>query len=144
MFCKIVVLKYFAKFRGKHLCWGPFLGKLQVSNTSTCLTILKCFYKYLLYEASTGCYFWNLFIAYCLWCKSFTIAIPIFLLLSFFTSLIAVFRESFWQMFLLFAIKDAWNQNQTHFIGYTEKCFHKNSVWKLLFVMSVAQKAIVC
>ena len=29
MFCKVGVLKIFAKFTGKHLCWGHFLTKLH-------------------------------------------------------------------------------------------------------------------
>ena len=35
---KKVVLKYFAILTGKHLCWGPFLIKLQVFRPASFLT----------------------------------------------------------------------------------------------------------
>ena len=37
IFIKISVLKYFAIFTGKHLCWSPFSRKLQVLNPASLL-----------------------------------------------------------------------------------------------------------
>ena len=37
MFCKKVVLKNFANFTGKYLCWSPFLIKMQAFRTATLL-----------------------------------------------------------------------------------------------------------
>ena len=37
MFCKYVVLKNFAKFTGKHLCWSLFLDKVATWRPATLL-----------------------------------------------------------------------------------------------------------
>ena len=67
MFFKIGVLKNFAIFAGKHLCWSCFLMKLQAwrsailfkrdSNTGVFLWILQNFQEQLFWRASTnGCF----------------------------------------------------------------------------------------
>ena len=50
MFFKISVLKRFANFTGKHLCWSLFLIKLQALRPAT---LLKK-------DSNTGVYLWNL------------------------------------------------------------------------------------
>ena len=46
MFCKKVVLKNFAKFTGKHLCWSLFFNKVaggakkRDSGTGVCLPVI--------------------------------------------------------------------------------------------------------
>ena len=67
MFCKIGVLKIFAIFTGKYLCWSLFLTKLQAwrpaillkrnSNLGVCLWILqKNFKNSFLWNTSSGCF----------------------------------------------------------------------------------------
>ena len=50
IFIKISVLKYFAIFTGKHLCWSPFSRKLQVLNPAN---LLKG-------DSNTGVFLWIL------------------------------------------------------------------------------------
>ena len=50
IFVKISVLKNFAIFTGKHLCWSPLLRKLQVLNTTI---LLKG-------DSNTGVFLWIL------------------------------------------------------------------------------------
>ena len=40
VFCKKAVLKHFAIFTGKHLCWSPFLIKLQAFSPAIVYSIL--------------------------------------------------------------------------------------------------------